>query len=630
MKDILKIYKMMFKYWDLLVGGLLAMVIFAMFSGVSITFISPLFDYVFTAEKKIVEINEFSVFYDKISDAVVRFISNADGIFHFSDLDKYTPLLDDLNSIMAVTDSMLLIYIICVSIFTLYVLKNFFFFLNRIMFVTLRGKVVRDMRDMLFGRYLSQSLSFFQSNRVGDSLVRLIDDVNIVSNQFISALFTSLRDVVTVVIFVRIALFVNTRLFFMCLIVLPVFSFFVIMLGKKLKKYAKRNQRQSSTMFSTVEEVLNSMPVVKAYSRENDEMDKFKHINNKYFNVWRRSEVYSALNTPISEMNSVITGVVVIILGSIEIFEPGSTFTFGNFLIFLLAIFNMLHPTKNLTKAYTQIKRATASLDRLNEVINKTPEIENPRNPINKKEFEDKIEFNNLNFSYNGEKVVLNDINLVVNKGEKIGLVGKSGSGKTTIVNLLNRMYDPTEGEILIDGVSVDKFDLTDLRSLFGVVTQDSILFSDTIRNNISYGTHKEVTDDEVIEACRIANATEFVEQFPNKYDEFLQTKGKNLSGGQRQRLCIARAIVGNPPILIFDEATSALDTDSERKVQAAIEKATENRTVFMIAHRLSTILSCDKIVVMDEGKIVGIGPHDELLKTCPRYEELYKIQFEH
>jgi subfamily B ATP-binding cassette protein MsbA len=399
-------------------------------------------------------------------------------------------------------------------------------------------------------------------------------------------------------------------------------------LGKKIKKYAVRIQQKFSDMFSNIEEVLNSMKIVKAFARENYELERFKKINWKYFKFWRKSVIYTSLNTPIGELNGTLTAIIVILVGGRMVLDPSSGFTAGQFLMFLFAIFSMLHPMKTLTKAYADIRRAQVSLDRIFYILNRKPEIENDPDAIHKTSFEQDIVLKNVNFGYKKETDVLKNINLAIKKGEKIAFVGSSGAGKTTLVNLLPRLYDISSGEILIDGVNIKKIDLKDLRTLFGTVTQDSILFTDTVANNIRYGALEDVSDEMVREAARIAFADEFIEKLPNKYNEMLSQKGSNLSGGQRQRLCIARAIVNDPPILIFDEATSALDSEAEKKVQKAIDQATKNRTVLIIAHRLSTALTADKIVVMDQGKILDIDTHEELLKRCERYQTLYHLQF--
>ncbi|HNZ89001.1 MAG TPA: ABC transporter ATP-binding protein, partial [Candidatus Cloacimonas acidaminovorans] len=289
--------------------------------------------------------------------------------------------------------------------------------------------------------------------------------------------------------------------------------------------------------------------------------------------------------------------------------------------------FSMLHPLKVITQVYTDIRKALVSLDRIGLVLNQESRIQDKPDAITKETFDSEITFENVTFGYKENKPVLKNFSLTIPKGSKVAFVGASGGGKTTIANLMNRLYDVTYGAIKIDGIDIRDIKLDNLRKFFGVVTQDSILFSKSIKENIAYGSQEEVSDEQIIKAAQIANAEEFINEMPNKYDEVLGSKGSDLSGGQKQRLCIARAIVGDPPILIFDEATSALDTDSEQKVQMAIDKATQNRTVILIAHRLSTILKADKIVVLEKGKIVGMGTHQELMQNCPRYQHLYNLQ---
>ncbi|RLC50701.1 MAG: hypothetical protein DRI23_06545 [Candidatus Cloacimonadota bacterium] len=370
------------------------------------------------------------------------------------------------------------------------------------------------------------------------------------------------------------------------------------------------------------------MRIVKAFSREEHEMSKFKNINYKNFVSWRKSVTYRAVNVPLSEFNGTIMGIIVLLIGGRSVLSDTATFSLGAFTSFLLAIFSMLHPIKKITEAYADIRKAMVSLDRIYEILNRKSEIMTSVDQIEKNDFENKIELQKVCFSYEGGDEVLSDVSFEINKGEQVALVGGSGSGKTTLVNLLSRMYDRDSGQIMIDGIPIEKINLRDLRRLFGTVTQESILFNETIFNNIRYGSLLELSEADVVKAAEIAYADEFIDTMPEKYNSMLSPKGANLSGGQKQRLCIARAIVGNPPILIFDEATSALDSESEQKVQMAIEQATKNRTVIVIAHRLSTILSSDKIVVLDQGKVVGVGTHQELLESCERYQTLYEIQF--
>jgi subfamily B ATP-binding cassette protein MsbA len=323
-------------------------------------------------------------------------------------------------------------------------------------------------------------------------------------------------------------------------------------------------------------------------------------------------------------MSSVFIGIGILFIGGVHILEEGSDFSFGDFTAFLFAIFSMMKPLKSITGDFADVRRTLVSVDRVSEILELKSEIKEIDNPVIKTDFTDKIEFKNVSFSYNADAVVLKDCSFEIKKGQKVAFVGSSGSGKTTIANLINRMYDASAGEVMVDGINVKELKINDLRKLFGIVTQESILFSDTIENNIKYGSNSDKTIDDVKLACHFAYADEFIDKLPEKYQTMVFPRGSNLSGGQKQRLCIARAIIDNPPILIFDEATSALDTDSEQKVQKAIDMAAGNRTVIIIAHRLSTIMSADKIFVLDNGVVVGAGTHDELMKTCERYRQWF------
>ncbi|MDD5316596.1 MAG: ABC transporter ATP-binding protein [Candidatus Cloacimonetes bacterium] len=626
--NLILLYRMMFRYWPYILAGLVSMALYALFSGVSITALIPLFDFVFNPNKPELIYHNAPQVFSAIKAAVAEFFATEGSIWQISSLKELAPLWEDLKEVMMYSESLSLLYLLCLFIVIVIVLKNLAYFANRSFFVLLRGRTIRDMRGHMFHRYLNQSLEFYGKNQVGDAIVRMVNDVEIVSNQFIFATFNSIRDLSTVIVYMYIAIYLNPKLFAYSILVVPLLTFTIGFLGKKIKKYSRRIQNQISAMFSAVEEVLNSIKIVKAFRREDEEYKAFRKINNRHQKLWQKAQIYSAMNVPLSELNSAITGVVVVIIGGGMILDPGGNFSLGDFTAFLFAVFSMLHPMKSITQLYTEIKKATVSLDRIALVLNQESNIQDDANAVSKTDFTDSIEFRDVSFWYKPGKPVIHKLNLKIPKGKKIAFVGASGGGKTTVTNLINRLYDVKEGSILLDGIDYRKIKLDDLRNLFGVVTQDSVLFTKTVLENIAYGSKKELSAADIRSAAKIAHADEFIETFPDKYEQMLDIKGLNLSGGQRQRLCIARAIVGNPPILIFDEATSALDTESERMVQDAIDEATRNRTVILIAHRLSTILAADKIVVLEAGRIVGVGNNEELLATSERYQTLYNLQF--
>ena len=609
-----------------MISGFVTMLLFALVSGISVTMAIPLFDYVFGNKHEKSVYTSLSFFIDELLRMLGIFLGN----LSFSNIfysQTYDNLIADLKMILSNTDPYTLLTAVSYAMIILILLKNIVFYTNKVIFATLRGKVVNRLRNILFEKYIQMPISYHKKTPIGDMQVRLTSDVAIISNSFIQASFSSLRDIALVFIYTFIALFINYKLFLYIIIVVPVFSLSVSYLGKKIKKYSLRIQKTYSLLYSRMVEVLNGIKIVKSFSKEGYEINKFKTENRKFYKAWLKSVLYSSVNTPVSEINSTIIGVIVLIIGGKIVINNPEEFSFGSFFAFLFAIFSIMHPLKNLTKVYTQIKKASVSLDRVFEIMNVIPKIHDDSDAVKVTNFNKSIIFSNVSFAYEKDKI-LDDISLTINKGETVALVGSSGSGKTTFINLLERFYDVSEGEILLDGINIKNIAQKNLHDLYGTVTQEPILFHGTIENNIRYGSNRDISFDEVRKAAEISYSDKFIDELSGKYGYMIDPKTSNLSGGQKQRLCIARAIVANPPILIFDEATSSLDSESEQFVQKAIEKATQNRTVVVIAHRLSTILHADKIVVIEKGQISGVGKHQELLQTNEKYKTLYEIQF--
>ncbi len=626
MANVKKLIKIMLRQWKLMLSGFFTMIIFAFLSGISVTMAVPLFDYVFGSKRVSDEIDSFGKFFSAVSVTFGQLFSSMSPSNVFS-RDLYDTFLQSFHSTLSVTDPYLLLMLISLTMLVLIILKNSFFYLNKITFVTLRGRTTEYIRNVMFRKYLYLPMNFYKDNKIGDIQVRITSDITIVSDKFIQSLFGSLRDTVLIMIYVFIAFFISPGLFLYIALIVPVFALAISYLGKKIKKHSRRIQKSYSSIYSKLEEVFNGIKIVKSYSKEDYESERFAANSRSYYRSWLKAHLYKSVNVPLSEFNGTLIGVIVLLIGGRMVLDPANDLSFGAFTAFLFAVFSILHPMKHLTKYYTEMKRAQVSIDRLFRILDRENEIRDIDGAISMTGLHDSIKIEDLSFSYD-DKTVLKDITLEIKKGEKIALVGVSGGGKTTLVNLIERFYDPGKGSIKIDGTDIRQIKLKDLHDLFGTVTQESVLFNETVENNIRYGSNKELTFEDVKKAANIAYADEFIEKLEYGYQTMLSPRASNLSGGQKQRLCIARAVVGDPPILIFDEATSALDSEAEQKVQKAIEMATKDRTVIVIAHRLSTILNSDRIVVIDKGEITGVGRHEDLLKSNEKYKMLYDIQF--
>ena len=522
-----------------------------------------------------------------------------------------------------------LILVVALVIST-FLFKNLFNYLASIHLMHLKNGVLKDIRKTMFTKIIELPVSYYSEKRKGDIMARMLGDVNEVQNSFFSILELIVKEPMTI-LFSIIAMFaISFKLTLFVFIFIPISGFVISKIGKSLKSKSQKVQLENGYLISIVEESLSGLKVVKSYNAENNFKQKFNDSINRILKLSNSIGRKNNLASPMSEFMGIIVIAVLLWYGGnmvlVEKLPNGKALLDGaKFLAYMGLAYNILTPAKAISKASYQVKSGLAAAQRVFEVLEVENEITSKENAVEKNTFDSKISIKNINFKYE-EETVLKDFSLEVNKGQTIALVGQSGSGKSTIANLLTRFYDVNEGTIAIDGIDIKDMNLQSLRGLMGLVTQDSILFNDTIKANISLGK-LDATDDEIIEALKIANAYEFVKNLPMGIYTNIGDSGNKLSGGQKQRLSIARAVLKNPPIMILDEATSALDTESEKFVQVALENMMQNRTSIVIAHRLSTIQKADKIVVMQKGEIVEQGTHDELIALNGTYNKLVMMQ---
>jgi subfamily B ATP-binding cassette protein MsbA len=509
-------------------------------------------------------------------------------------------------------------------IISIFLLKNLSDYLAMFFITFLRNGVLRDMRNAMYRKTLDLPLAFFSEKRKGDTISRIAGDVNEVQTSFLSILELIVKEPLTIVFTIIMMFTISTKLTLFVFIFIPVSGYIISLIGKRLKKQSTRAQQEQGTFLSTIEETLGGLKVVKGYNAENYFNNVFQESTSRFFGLSNSIGNRQNLASPVSEFMGIM--VIAILLwygGHMVLIEK--TLNGASFIAYMGLAYNILTPAKSISKASYNIKRGNAAAERVLEILQQENPITSKTDAVEKNTFDSEISIQNVNFKYE-EESVLNHFSLHVRKGQTVALVGQSGSGKSTIANLLTRFYDVNEGQITIDGIDIKDMNLQSLRGLMGLVTQDSILFNDTIKANICLGK-LDATDDEIIEALKIANAYEFVKDLPNGIYTNIGDSGNKLSGGQKQRLSIARAVLKNPPIMILDEATSALDTESEKLVQLALENMMQNRTSIVIAHRLSTIQKADVIVVMQKGKIVEQGSHEQLIALNGTYNKLVSMQ---
>jgi subfamily B ATP-binding cassette protein MsbA len=598
-------------YRSHMVWNVIFNIFYALFSTLSFIALIPMMDVLFGTSEKI---NKKPVL-ESIFD-IIKF--SKEYLYY-----NITQLTDEHGPEFAL---LLVIGIVSIT----FLLKNLFNYLASNHLMHLKNGVLKDLRNSMYHKIINLPVSYYSEKRKGDIMARMLGDVNEVQNSFFSILELIVKEPMTIIFTLVGMIAISFKLTLFVFIFIPLSGLLISKIGKSLRSKSERVQYENGYLISIVEESLSGLKVVKSYNAESNFKEKFNDSVTRVLKLSNSIGKKNNLATPLSEFLGIITICVLLWFGGkmvlVDTLPNGKALLDGaKFLAYMGLAYNILTPAKAISKASYSVKNGLAAAKRVFEVLEVKNEITDSENAVKKSTFEDSITIQNINFRYEEENV-LKDFSLQVKKGQTVALVGQSGSGKSTIANLLTRFYDVNEGTIAIDGIDIKDMNLHSLRDLMGLVTQDSILFNDTIKANIALGKH-DATDAEIIEALKIANAYEFVKDLPLGIHTNIGDSGNKLSGGQKQRLSIARAVLKNPPIMILDEATSALDTESEKFVQVALENMMQNRTSIVIAHRLSTIQKADMIVVMQKGKIVEQGKHEELIAMNGTYNKLVTMQ---
>lgn len=602
-KDILKYEK---KYRKFTILNILFNILYAIFNVLSVLAFIPVLNILFSTERKVIT--------KPIYEGIIGIGNYLENSFNYF---IYQKIIDDgeINVLL----------FICLLSLSLFFFKNLFRYLASYVITFLRTGIVKDLRDQLYKKILELPVAYFTEKRKGDIIARMTSDVQEVENSILTSIETIVREPLTVFISITIMLFMSLKLTLFVFILLPLSGFIISSISKKLKANSVKAQKETGNFLSFIEETLTGLRIIKGFNAENVIQKKFNSSTHSFKKLMKSVFHRQTLASPMSEFLGSATIIAILWYGGAEVINKTSDLDSSKFLGYILLFYTVLNPIKLITTTFYNIQKGEASAERIMTVLNTENTIKEAPNAIIKETFESKIEFKNISFKYKNE-YVLEDFSLTVLKGETVALVGQSGSGKSTLANLITRFYDVNKGEILIDGQNIKHITKKSLRNLMGIVSQDSILFNDTITNNIKLGI-QNAQDTAILKASKIANADEFIQNLPHKYNTNIGDGGNTLSGGQKQRLSIARAVLKNPPIMILDEATSALDTESEQLVQIALEKMMENRTSVVIAHRLSTIQKADKILVLKKGKIVEQGKHQELLAKKGEYFKLVTMQ---
>jgi len=596
--------RLIFPYWPVLLVSTISALIYVVFNSLSIWLTASLINNILTDFDKLVENH--------------RALSNE--IISLNDQLKYWT-----NELILRDSPLETVKILCIIILAVFIIKNIFLYIKNICLTYVQYNLITKIRNDLYHHFHNLSLSFFDRAKSGELTSIVVTDV---SNMRI-ALGTSFHKLfvepINILMFISLLFIINTKLAIYATAIIPITAMIIFWIGRSIRRKSRRTAKQIAGIMGIITEILNSIRVVKAFGTEDIERKRFKQEQDRYYNLISERARLRLITSPITETIGAMIGVSLLWVGGVDVLVTG-TMSSEDFIRFILILFSVLGPVRLLSNVSVNLQTGVASAERVFNILDTPPDIIEKPDAIDLKGFSKEIQFDKVGFNYDGGGKVLSDVSFSIHKGSIVAIVGPSGAGKSTIADLIPRFYEVKEGAITLDGQDIRDITLFSLRDKMGIVTQETILFDETIEFNITYGI-SESTEEDLIASARAANAYDFIQDQPNGFQTVIGEKGVKLSGGQRQRIAIARAIFNNPPFLILDEATSALDTKSERLVQNALDNLMKNRTVLVIAHRLSTVKNADQIIVMDEGKIRQKGTHQELIQNDGLYSRLYQFQ---
>ena len=600
-----RLFKMVISYWPLLIVSTISAFIYVAFNGLSVWLTASLFNNILT------DFGDLIVNHDNLRNTKVS----------INDQLKYWT-----NELILRDSALESLKVLCYTIIGSFLFKNIFLYIKNIVLTYIQFNLITKLRVRLYAHLQKMSLSYFDKSQSGALSSIVLNDVSNMRVAFGASFHKLFVEPINIILFVALLLIINLKLALISIIIVPLSGAIVILIGRSIRRKSKRTAEKIARIMSIMAENLNSIRVVKSFSMESFETDRFTSEQERYYQLIFRRAKLRLISSPIIEMIGAFIGVCLLWIGGHDVLVS-QNMNSEDFIRFILILFSVLGPIRNLSNVSVELQKGFASADRVFEVLD-TPElIKSKQNATIISELNDQISFNSVSFNYDGNDSVLKDVSFNMKKGTVTALVGSSGAGKSTIADLIPRFYDVVDGSVTIDGVDIKDIEIKSLRRLMGIVSQETILFNDTIGSNIKYGL-QGVSDNRLEVAAKNANALEFIKEQPEGFETMIGEKGVRLSGGQRQRIAIARGILKNPPILILDEATSSLDTESEHLVQTAIDNLMADRTVLVIAHRLTTVENADSILVMDSGQIVASGTHQELLSQEGIYTRLYNKQF--